>query len=374
MTKKIIILGSTGSIGTQTLEVVDKLKDFEIVALSGGKNIELLKQQIKKYNPKIVCVQQENDIKKIKDEFKVETLCGEEGLVELAKYSNYDILVVATSGVVALRAVICAINNKKTVALANKETLVMAGDIVMNLAHKQGVDIIPIDSEHSAILQCMDKNKEFAKRIWITASGGPFLNNSRDEMKNFSVQDALNHPKWAMGKKITVDCATLVNKGLEVIEAHHLFNFSYDNIKVVIHPQSIVHSFVEFVDGSFLAQMGLPSMHIPIQYALTYPKRLEGIKTDSFNIYNNKLEFLEPDYKKFPLLKLALDCARIGGSAPVVFNAINEVVVNKFLDNRIKFLDIEKIISETIEKTDFIKNPSLDEIFEIDKMIRKDFV
>lgn len=374
--QKVLILGSTGSIGTQTLEVIDKLNNFEVFALACGKNIELLKKQIAKYNPSFVCVQEENDAKTIKNDFpKLNVLSGNNGLIELAKCENYDILVAATSGIVGVRAVLEAIKNKKKIALANKETLVMAGDIVTKEAQKHGVSILPIDSEHSAILQCLGTiDNKSAKRLWITASGGPFLNNTREEMKNFSAKEALDHPRWAMGKKITVDCATLVNKGLEVIEAHHLYNFNYENIKVVIHPQSIVHSFVEFVDGSFLAQMGVPSMHIPIQYALCYPNRFEGIKTDSFNIFNQNLQFLEPDYKKFPLLKLTIECGKQGGIMPAVLNAANEVAVYKFLNNEINFLDIEKLVFDCIEKTDNIKNPSLEEIFEIDNSIRKSLI
>lgn len=207
--------------------------------------------------------------------------------------------------------------------------------------------------------------------LWITASGGPFKNNTREEMEKFSAKEALNHPRWMMGKKITIDCATLVNKGLEVIEAHHLYNFNYDNIKVVIHPQSIVHSLVEFNDGSFIAQMGVPSMHIPIQYALTYPERFEGIKTNSFNIFNRNLEFFEPDTEKFPLLKLTIECGKQGGIMPVVLNAANEVAVYKFLNNEINFLDIEKVIFNEIDKTTNIANPTIDEIFKIDNEIRK---
>ncbi len=373
--KNIILLGSTGSIGTQTLDVIEKLKnEFNIVALACGNNIELLKQQIKKFHPKYVCVQNQEKIKELKNEFSdIEFLYGENGLIELASLDNYDILVSATNGIISVRATLEAIKKKKTIALANKETLVMAGDIVMSEAKKNNVKILPIDSEHSAILQCLSRFEDnFSKRLWITASGGPFLNNTKEEMKNFTVKDALNHPRWAMGKKITVDCATLVNKGLEVIEAHHLYNYEYENIKVVIHPQSIVHSFVEFVDGSFLAQMGVPSMHIPIQYALTYPKRLSGIKSDSFNPIGNKLEFFEPDTEKFPLLKLTIECGKQGGIMPAILNAANEVAVYKFLNNEINFTDIEKIVFKEVEKHNNIKNPTLDEIFEIDKKIRKE--
>lgn len=370
--KQVVILGSTGSIGTQTLEVIDKLDDYGVYALSCGKNIKLLKEQIKKYSPKVVCIEDSSSIKEIKDEFKnLEVLYGIDGLVELAKRSNYDIFLVATNGVVALRATIEAIKNKKQIALANKETLVMAGEIVSKIAKENNINIIPVDSEHSAVLQCLGGfDNKFSKRLYLTASGGPFLNNSRKDMEKFSASDALKHPRWNMGKKITIDCSTLVNKGFEVIEAHYLFDYNYENIKVVIHPQSLVHSMVEFVDGSFIAQMGVASMHIPIQYALTYPKRTEGIKTDSFDIFNQKLEFYKPDYDKFPLLKLTLDCAKKGGIMNTVLNAANEVAVYKFLRGEIKFLDIEKIIFKTIEDTKNIINPSLDEIFEADKLTR----
>lgn len=370
--KQVVILGSTGSIGTQALEVIDKLDDYGVYALSCGKNIKLLKEQIKKYSPKVVCIEDSSSIKEIKDEFKnLEVLYGIDGLVELAKRSNYDIFLVATNGVVALRATIEAIKNKKQIALANKETLVMAGEIVSKIAKENNINIIPVDSEHSAVLQCLGGfDNKFSKRLYLTASGGPFLNNSRKDMEKFSASDALKHPRWNMGKKITIDCSTLVNKGFEVIEAHYLFDYDYENIKVVIHPQSLVHSMVEFVDGSFIAQMGVASMHIPIQYALTYPKRVEGIKTDSFDIFNQKLEFYKPDYDKFPLLKLTLDCAKKGGIMNTVLNAANEVAVYKFLRGEIKFLDIEKIIFKTIEDTKNIINPSLDEIFEADKLTR----
>lgn len=371
--QQVLILGSTGSIGTQTLEVIDKLENFQVFALACGKNIELLKKQILKYNPKYVCVQNNADVAKLEQDFpKLNILYGEDGLIELAKNKAYDVLVAATSGIIGVRAVLEAIKNKKKITLANKETLVMAGDIVIKEAKKYSTPILPIDSEHSAILQCMTSyDNKSAKRLWITASGGPFLNNSRKEMENFCAKEALNHPRWSMGKKITVDCSTLVNKGLEVIEAHHLYNFNYDNIKVAIHPQSIVHSLVEFIDGSFLAQMGVASMHIPIQYALTYPNRQQGIKTDSFSIYNQNLQFLEPDFEKFPLLKLTIECGKQGGIMPAILNAANEVAVYKFLNNEIKFLDIEKIVFSCVEKAQNIENPSLEEIFEVDNYIRQ---
>lgn len=371
--KKILIFGSTGSIGKQTLEVAEKLNDYEIFGLTCGKNITLLKEQIRKYNPKCVCVESEKDAFQIKNEFSsIKVLFGENGLIELVKENMYDILVVATSGIISVKAVLKAIENKKPITLANKETLVMAGDIVMKKAKEYNTPIIPIDSEHSAILQCIGNfQNNYAKNLWITASGGPFLNNTREEMAKFTSKEALNHPRWNMGKKITIDCSTLVNKGLEVIEAHHLYNFDYENIKVVIHPQSLVHSFVEFVDGSFLAQMGVPSMHIPIQYALTYPKRYKGIKTGSFCPYNKKLDFFEPDYDKFPLLKLTIDCGKQGGIMPAVLNAANEAAVYRFLNNEISFLDIEKLVLSTVKKTDNIENPTIDEIFKADYIARK---
>jgi len=369
--KNVIILGSTGSIGTQTLEVIENTNGFSVLALACGKNIELLRKQIKKFNPEIICVDRFEDAEILKSEFpKLEVLSGSDGLLELADNKNCDIFVVATSGIVSVKAVLKNIENRKRIALANKETLVMAGDIVMRKAREYGAEIIPIDSEHSAILQCLQGSNN-PKRLWITASGGPFLNNTREEMKNFSAREALNHPRWAMGNKITIDCSTLVNKGLEVIEAHHLYNFDYGNIKVLIHPQSLVHSLVEFIDGSYIAQLGLPSMHIPIQYALCYPNRQEGIKTDSFNLFDKKLEFFAPDFEKFPLLKLTIECGKKGGIMPAILNASNEVAVYKFLKGEINFLDIERIVFNTVERATNIINPSIDEIFDADIETRK---
>ncbi len=369
--KNIIILGSTGSIGTQTLEVIEKLENYKVKALSCGKNIELLKKQIEKFKPEYVCTQNSTDAENLSKEYpEIDFFYGEDGLLELIK-TTYDVLVVATSGIVSVKTVLKAIENKKTIALANKETLVMAGNIVMQKAKKYNTPIIPIDSEHSAILQCLNKtDNPYAKRLWITASGGPFLNNTREEMANFTVKEALKHPRWNMGKKITIDCATLVNKGLEVIEAHHLYNFDYEKIKVVIHPESLVHSFVEFTDGSFLAQIGLPSMHIPIQYALTYPKRENGIKTDSFCPWSRQMNFMEPDFNKFPLLKLTIDCGKKDGLMPAILNAANEMAVYKFLEGKINFLDIEKIVFKEVETAKNIQNPTIEEIFATDKEIR----
>ena len=372
--KKITLLGSTGSIGTQTLEVLDYLKEYEVLALAAGKNVQLLAQQIEKYHPKRVSVQREEDVKFIKSKFpNLEVLWGLDGLMEICSDTKNDIILVATSGKIGLKPTLRAIENKIDIALANKETLVMAGEIVMKKARENGVKILPVDSEHSAILQCLgDKNND-AYRLIITASGGPFLNKTREEMEKSNALEALKHPRWHMGRKITIDSATLMNKGLEVIEAHHLFNMDYDDIKVVIHPQSLVHSFVEFIDGSMLAQVGFPSMHIPIQYALTYPKRQKGIKTDGFSLFGQSMTFEKPDFKKFRCLQMAYDAGKKGGSAPIVLNAANEVAVNDFLTGKISFLDIEKTVEKALCEHNIVYNLSLDDIFEIDNEIRKKY-
>ena len=372
--KKITLLGSTGSIGTQTLEVLDYLNEYEVLALAAGKNVQLLAQQIEKYHPKRVSVQREEDVKFIKSKFpNLEVLWGLDGLMEICSDTKNDIILVATSGKIGLKPTLRAIENKIDIALANKETLVMAGDIVMKKARENGVKILPVDSEHSAILQCLgDKNND-AYRLIITASGGPFLNKTREEMEKSNALEALKHPRWHMGRKITIDSATLMNKGLEVIEAHHLFNMDYDDIKVVIHPQSLVHSFVEFIDGSMLAQVGFPSMHIPIQYALTYPKRQKGIKTNGFSLFGQSMTFEKPDFKKFPCLQMAYNAGKKGGSAPIVLNAANEVAVNDFLTGKISFLDIEKTVEKALCEHNIIYNLSLDDIFEIDNEIRKKY-
>jgi len=367
MKRKISIIGSTGSIGTQALEVIEKLQDkFEIIALAGGRNVELLKQQAEKFKPKYICHSSQSTLARE----KYEILNGSEGLEQICSDKENDIILVACSGKIGLKPTLTAIHNGIDIALANKETLVMAGDIVMAEAKKYGVNIIPVDSEHCAIHQCIKDINQVEKLI-ITASGGPFLHKSIDDMKNATVQEALAHPRWNMGKKITVDSATLMNKGLEVIEAHHLFGFDYDNIDVVVHPQSIVHSAIEYKDGSVIAQLGLPSMHIPIQYAITYPERYEGIKSKSFSFSEiARLDFESPDFEKFPTVKLAYEMGRLGGDATVCLNAANEEAVFAFLDGKIKLFDIYKITQKMCDEHKFIKNPSIDEIFEIDKLVR----
>ena len=361
MCKKISILGSTGSIGRQALEVIEKLQDkFEIISLAAGSNVELLNEQIKKFRPKYAYASDKN------------TIVGANyaTMEEICSNTENDIILVAVSGRIGLKPTIIAINNGIDIALANKETLVMAGDIVMNLAKANGVNILPVDSEHSAIHQCI-KDLSMVDKLIITASGGPFLNKSIEDMKNATVEQALAHPRWNMGKKITVDSATLMNKGLEVIEAHHLFNMSYKNIEVVVHPQSVVHSAVEYKDGSVIAQLGLPSMHIPIQYAITYPNRIEGIKSKSFSFSQiARLDFQEPDWNKFKALSMAYDAGRIGGSATVCLNAANEEAVFAFLKGKIKLFDIIDSVEKMMKTHKVVINPTLDEIFEIDNEIR----
>ena len=365
--KKISIIGSTGSIGTQALEVIEKLNGkFEIIALAGGSNTELLKKQAEKFKPKYICHNSTNQL----SVSGAKILHGAEGLEEICSNKENDIILVACSGKIGLKPTLTAIKNGINIALANKETLVMAGDIVMSEAAKHGVKILPVDSEHSAIHQCI-KDIKFVDKLIITASGGPFLHKTIDDMKKATVEEALHHPRWNMGRKITVDSATLMNKGLEIIEAHHLFGFDYDDIEVVIHPQSVVHSAVEYKDGSVVAQLGLPSMHIPIQYAITYPERLEGIKSKSFSFAEiARLDFEKPDFEKFPSVRLAYEAGRTGGTATVCLNAANEEAVFAFLDGKIKLYDIYTIVNKMMAEHKVIKTPDIEEIFAVDSEIR----
>lgn len=367
--KKISIIGSTGSIGTQSLEVIEKLQDkFEIIALSGGSNVELLNRQIEQFRPKYVCLSKKDERLNPQG---AKVFYGDEGLQEICSNKENDIILVAVSGKIGLKPTLSAIENGIDIALANKETLVMAGDIVMQKAKDAQVKILPVDSEHSAIFQCINGEIEKVDRLIITASGGPFLHKSIDEIKKATVEQALAHPRWNMGKKITVDSATLMNKGLEIIEAHHLFGMNYDNISVVIHPQSYVHSAVEFKDGSILAQIGLPSMHIPIQYAICYPERPNGIKSRSFSFADaQKFEFLRPDFEKFPCMSLAFEAGRTGGTATTCINAANEEAVYAFLDGKITLYDIYTTVEKIYRQHTIIKNPTIEEIFDIDNEIR----
>ncbi|MFR1502648.1 MAG: 1-deoxy-D-xylulose-5-phosphate reductoisomerase [Opitutales bacterium] len=372
---KISILGSTGSIGRQAIEVIQKMPGFfEVVSLTGGANLDVLRSQIKLVNPKNVCVKSGQDALALKKEFpKINVLHGDEGLVEIAGDKTNERILVSVSGKTGLKPTLAAIENNIDVALANKETLVMAGDIVMKRAKEKNVKILPVDSEHGAIHQCLSNRDEVEKLI-ITASGGPFRNKTIDDIKNATVEETLHHPRWNMGKKITIDSATLMNKGLEVIEAHHLFNMPYEKIQVVVHPQSIVHSAVEYVDGSVIAQLGFPSMHIPIQYTLTYPHRFEGIETRSFDFVKaGRLDFDAPDLEKFPCLKLAFEAGKQGGTLPVVMNAANEEAVYLFLDQKISLWQIYEITKKMMDSHTNILNPSLEQILETDMIIR-DFV
>ncbi len=367
--RKISIIGSTGSIGTQALEVLERLQDkFEITALAGGSNTDLLLEQVQRFQPKYVS----SEVYDARLDSIANCKYIPNGLEELcSNRAENDIILMAVSGKIGLKPTLKAIENHIDIALANKETLVMAGDIVMSKARKYGVKIIPVDSEHSAIHQCI-KNIDQVKKLIITASGGPFLRKTKAEMQNATVEQTLAHPRWNMGRKITVDSATLMNKGLEIIEAHHLFGIDYKDIDVIVHPQSIVHSAIEYNDGSVIAQLGLPSMHIPIQYAISYPERFEGIKTQSFSFADiARLDFEMPDREKFPSLDFAYTAGKQGGSATTSLNAINEEAVFAFLAGKIKLFDIYNLIETIMPKCTFIENPTLDEIFELDKEARE---
>ncbi len=375
MKRTISILGSTGSIGTQALEVIENLPGwFKLHGLSAGENIDLLKKQIKKFKPEAVSVSTEKLACELyRDVKNIEILWGKEGLKKIAGNQSNDIVLVAVTGLNGLEPTISAIENGIDIALANKETLVSAGNIITKLAKEHDVRIIPVDSEHSAIYQCIGtKNYSRIKKIILTASGGPFRTKSAEEISNATVKTTLAHPKWSMGDKITVDSATLMNKGLEVIEAHWLFDVDYDDIEIVIHPQSVVHGAVEFLDGSVISQMGLPSMHIPIQFALTYPETLKGIKTGSLDFTEIAgLDFEKPDFERFPCLKLAYEAGKKGGTYPAALNAINEEAVYSFLKGKIKLTDIVKIVSKGLELHKNIDSPSIEDILEVDKVSRQ---
>lgn len=377
--KKISILGSTGSIGTQTLDVVRKNRDkFEVVAISANSSINLLLEQIKEFRPKYVAVYNENSAKQLKElipsDLKIEVLSGMDGLITISSLDEIDVLLTAIVGMIGLIPTLEAIKKGKTIALANKETLVTAGQLVMEEARKRNVDILPVDSEHSAIFQCLNgENKKEIDSIILTASGGPFRGKTKEELLNVTKNEALKHPNWSMGRKISIDSSTLMNKGLEVIEAKWLFDVDAEKIDVVVHPQSIIHSMVQFVDSSIIAQMGCPDMKLPIQYALTYPNRLlnDFERLDFSKL--NALTFEKPDLETFPCLQLAYESLKSGGTYSAVLNAANEVLVNEFLEDKIKFYDIPYYIEKTLEAHDSIKKPTLEEILHIDKWSR-DFV
>ena len=366
--KKIAILGSTGSIGTQTLEVVENQGDIEVTALAAGSNIRLLEEQIRKFRPKIACVWDEEKAKELETSVRdlpVRIVSGMAGLIETATEKTSEIVVTAVVGMIGIRPTIAAMEAGKDIALANKETLVTAGHIIMPLAEKKGVKILPVDSEHSAIFQCLNgENEKAVHKILLTASGGPFRGKTREELKNVQVEDALKHPNWSMGRKITIDSSTMVNKGLEVMEAKWLFSVKMDQIQVVIQPKSIIHSMVEFNDGAVMAQMGTPDMKLPIQYALYYPERrnLPGDRLDFWSI--GQILFEKPDLTNFPGLKLAYHAGSVGGTLPTVFNAANELAVAKFLNREITYLTITDMIEGAMNGHTVKENPTVDEILE----------
>lgn len=375
--KRIAVLGSTGSIGRQTLDVVRKNKDkFSVVALTARDNYDLLLEQIIEFKPKMVALLNRDKAKRLKIELQhedIEVLEGEEGIISCSRDSESDLMVNGLVGISGLIPTLEAIKSGKDIALANKETLVAGGHLVTELAGKWKVKILPVDSEHSAIFQCIGVTPaEQVKKIILTASGGPFRGKKINQLKNVTIKDALKHPNWRMGNKVTIDSATLMNKGLEVIEAKWLFGIEPDKIEVVVHPQSIIHSMVEFVDGALIAQLGSPDMRIPIQYALTYPERMEG----GFSTYNpvaaGNLEFYEPDTESFPCLRLAYEALKEGGTMPVVLNGANEIAVESFLAGAIPFVAIPKVVEKVMSKHHSREAPGIDEILHWDKWSRRE--
>jgi 1-deoxy-D-xylulose-5-phosphate reductoisomerase len=368
--KKIAILGSTGSIGTQTLEVARNNGDLKITALAAGSNIQLLEQQIREFHPSLVAVWKEEKAAELRlkvADLDVKVVTGMDGLLEVATEPEAEILVTAIVGMIGIRPTIAAMKARKDIALANKETLVTAGHIIMPLAKECKVKILPVDSEHSAIFQCLNgENPKQLHKILLTASGGPFRGKKKEELKDVQVEDALKHPNWSMGRKITIDSATLVNKGLEMMEARWLFGVEPENIQIVVQPKSIIHSMVEFVDGAVIAQLGTPDMKLPIQYALYYPERrdLPGERLDFWSL--NQITFEKPDMENFPGLRLAFEAAAGGGSLPTVYNAANERAVAKFLDRKIGFLQIPEIIESCMEAHQVIEDPTVEQILSVE--------
>lgn len=374
--KKICLIGSTGSIGTQTIDAVQELENIEIVGLTASTNIDLLEKQARELNPKIIGVMDVDSAFQLKK--RIGSFCkvvaGMEGIIEVATYPEADLIVTSLVGMVGVKPTIEAIKAEKDIALANKETLVTAGSIVMRLAKEKQVKIYPVDSELSAIFQCLNGNQlQEVDKIHLTASGGPFRGKTLNEMETVTIEDALMHPNWSMGKKITIDSATMMNKGLEVIETSWLFHFPVEKIQILVHPQSIIHSMVEYQDGSIMAQLGAPDMRIPIQYALTYPKH----KPTNFPKLNlvevGKLTFEEVDLNHFPCLRLAIEASNMGGTMPTVLNAGNEIAVEKFLNGQISFLDIPKYIESLMGKHNIIKSPTVQDIFDTENWVHEHF-
>lgn len=375
--KRITVLGSTGSIGTQTLEVVNAYREeVEVVALAAGKNITLLERQIREFHPAYAVVWDEADAAILRErtsDLKLEVLSGMDGLIAVSVLSEIDIVVTAIVGMIGIRPTVAAIRAHKDIALANKETLVCAGHLIMPLAREMGVQILPVDSEHSAIFQCLHgEDRGEIHKILLTASGGPFRGRKRSELKNIQAKDALKHPNWAMGAKITIDSSTMVNKGLEVMEAKWLFGVDYEDIQVIVQPQSVIHSMVEFDDGAVMAQLGTPDMKLPIQYALFYPHRLHvpGGKRLDFETLS-RITFEMPDTETFTGLKLAYEVGRAGGNLPTIFNAANEKAVEAFLAGRISYLEITEWIERSCEKIPFVENPDVDQILDTQRRVNE---
>lgn len=364
--KRIAILGSTGSIGTQTLEIVRQNQDLQVAALAAGSNVERMEEQIREFRPSAVAMWEEEACRDLKARIAdtgVRVCCGMDGLLEIASLEGVDVLVTAVVGMIGIRPTIAAIESGKAIALANKETLVTAGHLIMPLAAKHHVPILPVDSEHSAIFQSMNgERKERISKILLTASGGPFRGRTKGELETMQVEDALKHPNWAMGRKITIDSATMVNKGLEVMEAKWLFDVDLERIEVVVHPQSIIHSMVEYVDGAVMAQLGMPDMKLPIAYALFYPDRrpMQGKRLDFAAL--GQMTFEKPDLETFTGLKLAFKAAKTGGSMPTVYNAANEMAVGLFLERKIGFMQIPELIAACMEKHKVIEGPKVEDI------------
>ncbi len=372
--KKVFILGSTGSIGVNTLEVIREFpNNFSVAALSGNRNIDLLEKQIEEFSPELVVVNDEAEAEKLKYRIKgkCELFIGERGFVEATKYADYDVIISSLVGFSGLAPTIEAIKRGKRIALANKETLVVAGEIIERLSEQYNAEIIPVDSEHSAIFQSLvGESPEHIRKILLTASGGPFFDKPVEYLKKVTVAEALNHPNWSMGNKVTIDSATMMNKGLEVIEARWLFKLPLEKIEVVIHPQSIVHSMVEFIDGSIKAQLSSPDMKVPIQYALTYPERFKSnfVSTEFPEIH--KLTFFKPDLEKFENLRLAFDALKSGGNSPCILNAANEIAVENFLKGKITFTEISEYVKKALDDIEHENSIGLEEIFECNRKTR----
>ena len=375
MMKNISILGSTGSIGRQSLDVIEKLEGIRVVALTAGTSVEMMADQCRKFRPELAVMASQEAAEKLAaaiSDLLIRVSWGEAGLIEAAELPSADCVITAVVGMVGLKPTLAAIRAGKRIGLANKETLVCAGEIVMREAKRYGVEIIPVDSEHSAIFQCLMGNveKRQVKKIILTCSGGPFFGKTREELKNVTRADALKHPNWKMGAKITIDCSTLMNKGLEVIEAMRLYDVPLEQVQVLIHRQSIVHSMVEFVDGAVMAQLGAPDMRLPIQLALTYPERVE-CPVDGLDLTEKPLVFSHPDLESFPCLRLAMDAAKLGGTACPVMNGANEAAVALYLEDKIGFYDIYDLVKGAMDAIPFIADPTLEQVLECDAAARK---